>query len=218
MIGLCRRSFERTDAFTAAMGCFLLGCKVEETTVVLREIIFVFHELYLEKRKLPARSMDLGSDLYNIWKNELITIERIILKELGFSLYAVIDHPHQYILHIMEILQKSPTGPPIVEKDLSTLAESAWHYLHESKRIDLELHYESLAIAASAILLASKIHDIALPTQWWENGTDLHLDYEAMQDICGEILDLYELDVRPDEWIPALVRVDYLEQTYIQFR
>ena len=206
-----RRSFEKTDALTAAMGSFVLGCKVEEAPTMLREVVFVFFELFLEKNRLPIQSLEVSHPIFSDWKSELIMIERMILKELGFSLYTIADHPHQYIVYIMNKLQG------IQEAQLTTLAESAWHYLNESKRADIELRYEPLAIACAAVLLASKIHDITLPSSpepWW---LTFEVDYDAMKDVCNEILDIYDLDVKADTWIPPLVPVEYQRRTLAAF-
>jgi hypothetical protein len=36
--------------------------------------------------------------------SELITMERFLLKELGFSFYNPIEHPHKYLLYYIKVL------------------------------------------------------------------------------------------------------------------
>ena len=67
--------------------------------------------------------LEIGGERYSVWKSgnfiyiffkilnkfielktqELITIERYILKELGFYLYSISEHPHKYLLHFIQV-------------------------------------------------------------------------------------------------------------------
>lgn len=129
--------------------------------------------------------MELGGQQYTAWKNELIMIERYILKELGFSLYNIMDHPHKYILYFVKVLNGS-----------EELANVAWSYLNDSMRLDVSLRFEAQTIACAAIFLAARKIGFPLPEDedsgvWWEvfGATTEHLDI-----ICEEILGLYHIE------------------------
>ena len=94
-----------------------------------------------------------------MWKNELITIERYILKELGFSIYNIMDHPHKYILYFVKLLNGS-----------NELAQVSWNYLNDSLRLDLNLRYNAEVIACAAIFLAIRKLQLPIPEYppWWE--------------------------------------------------
>lgn len=125
--------------------------------------------------------LELGGKRYNEWKDELILMERYILKELGFSLYTCMDHPHKYILYYVKLLNGS-----------TALSQLAWNYLNDSLRLDLCLRYLSQEIACAAIYLAARRLEIALPTgefNWWDLMTR---NFGHVREICNEILSLYK--------------------------
>ena len=80
-------------------------------------------------------------------------IERYILKELGFSLYNIIDHhPHKYILYFIKLLNGN-----------EILANYSWKCLNDSMRLDISLKYDAPIIACAAIYLASHYIGYVLP-------------------------------------------------------
>jgi len=203
-----RKSLKRFDAFTVAMGSVLLASKVEESFKTLREFLFAFHYLYAQRKCLHIRAMELGGQQYAIWKNELVMIERFILKELGFSLYNIMDHPHKYILYFVKVLNGS-----------EELANVAWSYLNDSMRLDISLRYESTAIACAAIFLGARKIGFPLPEsvngrEWWrvmggglEAGTARDAQI-ALLKICDEILSIYEME--KIGWLEPIADVEFL--------
>ncbi|CAM9256935.1 unnamed protein product, partial [Heterosigma akashiwo] len=154
-----RRSLKRFDAFTVAMGCLFLSCKVEEKPKRLREILFVFHHISQVRRGEPITPLELGAQTYMQWKSELIKMERHVLKELGFSFYNIMDHPHKFILYYIKVLDGS-----------SALAQRAWSYVNDSLRTDLCLRHGAAVIACAAIYMAARVLRVPLPRSppWWE--------------------------------------------------
>lgn len=184
MFHVFRKSLKRFDAFSIAMGSFLLAAKVEESFKTLREVLFAFHFVYGKRKGLYLKPMELGGQQYTSWKNELIMMERYILKELGFSLYNIMDHPHKYILYFIKVLNGS-----------EQLANVAWGYLNDSMRLDLSLRFQAQTIACAAIYLAARKLGISLPGDgeegsWWEvfsaNTADLLF-------CSNEILTVYDM-------------------------
>ena len=70
------------------------------------QILFVFFRMYCIRKRLKVKPLELGGIRYNNWKNEVITIERYLLKELGFSFYSSIEHPHKYLLYYIKVKHK----------------------------------------------------------------------------------------------------------------
>ena len=60
--------------------------------------------MFQMRRQLKFKNLELGGERYSLWKNELITMERYILKELGFALYNISEHTHKYILYYVKVL------------------------------------------------------------------------------------------------------------------
>lgn len=46
------------DAFSVAMGCLFLACKIEEHPKRPRELVFVFHRMALRRKGLPPEILD----------------------------------------------------------------------------------------------------------------------------------------------------------------
>ena len=100
-----RKSFKQYDAFSVAMACVLLSCKLEEKPKLLRDIIFAFNTIYYRRKNRDIVPMDTVSEVYSGWKDQLISLERIVLKELGFCFHAIQTHPHNYILCFVEYFE-----------------------------------------------------------------------------------------------------------------
>ena len=122
------------------MGCFLLATKIEENIPKLREIVFVFHDMYQvhaitasspppistyfiqRRRGFKRKPLDIGTKRYVEWKDELQMSERYILQQLGFTFYNIMDHPHKFILYYVKVLKQDEDG---------RLAQKAWSYLND---------------------------------------------------------------------------------------
>ena len=63
-----RKSLVRYDSLTVAMGSLLLAAKVEERSMVLRDVLYVFHRIYQRRRHLRLLALELGGLEYNLWK------------------------------------------------------------------------------------------------------------------------------------------------------
>jgi hypothetical protein len=176
-----RKSLERFDSFTVAMGCILLASKIEEKLKYLRDIIFVFHHIYQRRKVLKFNPLELGGVRYTEWKTELITMERYLLKELGFSFYNILDHPHKFVLYYVKMLDGS-----------AELSQIAWNYLNDSLRLDLSLRYSAEEIACAAIYMAARKIEFPLPDNppWW---TLMMSDEDRLLSICDRVLELYHM-------------------------
>ena len=82
---------------------------------------------------------------YHDLREALLTMEKYILKELGFGFYNIMDHPHKFILYYIKTLGGD-----------STLAQRAWSYLNDSLRLDCCVRYRAELIACAAIFMAAR--------------------------------------------------------------
>lgn len=185
-----RRPFTIFDAHIAAMAALFLAAKVEEVPRRMRDILNVVYHLKLRRQGKADRPLVLGGVLYTRWKLELIKTERFILKELGFSLYNLMEHPHAFILYYVAALNGS-----------ATLANRAWAFLNDSLRLDLCVRYRAEAIACAAINLAARTTGEPLPRElpWWEVFGTTAGEMEA---ICEAMLRLYAAPHH--KWLPSL--------------
>lgn len=158
----------------------MLASKIEEKFKTLREVIYIFHRIFLRRRGLKIVSLELGGAQYTAWKSELLTMEMYVLKELGFGLYTATDHPHKYLLYFVRMLHGD-----------NALAQLAWNYLNDCARLPTTLRHSAQTVACAAIYLAARKLQVVLPEggrPWWRiMGADL----EAVLQIGEDVLQLY---------------------------
>ena len=60
--------------------------------------------------------------IYEKWKSDVVTLERIILRSFGFILH--VEHPHKYVLNYMVILE-------VHDIPESGLLQQAWNLAND---------------------------------------------------------------------------------------
>eukprot|EP00940_MAST-03C_sp_MAST-3C-sp2_P001188 g1188.t1 len=180
-----RTSLTKFDAMEVAMGSLFLAAKIEEKSRrnLIREFMRVFNYMYNERNGEPQRLLELGGRRYSEWKSYLLRTERYILKELGFNVYSIMDHPHKFILYYINCL----FGSSEVAK---FLAQKSWNFLNDSLRLPICVRYRPEVIACAAIYMSARKLSIALPESppWWEL---FDADKKEIEDICRQLVDLY---------------------------
>ena len=110
------------------------------------------HNLYKFLLQIYLLSLSPSGQRYGNWKSELVAMERYILKELGFDLYQLSEHPHKYILYFVKLLGGN-----------ADLSQVAWNYLNDSMRRDICLRYPAQAIACAALYMSARRIQFPLP-------------------------------------------------------
>lgn len=110
----------------------------------------------------------------------MMEMEKIILKELGYETFRLLDLPHKFL-------------PTYVRsfKVTNELARLAWSFLNDSFRLPLVVFYPANDIAVSCLYLAMRKLEFTMPDiPWWTVcGTSL----KHVQEICAEILNIYNI-------------------------
>jgi len=136
-----------------------------------------------EKEEVKQKNehiLDICSEEYKVIKNNICFYEIQILKELGFSIYSLCDHPHKYLTHFIKHL-----------KGTKELLQKSWNYLNDAYKTDIPIHYPPHVIACSAIFLAARCFKLPLPqAPWWEI---YDTKIEEIQNICSSLLSLNHL-------------------------
>lgn len=187
-----RRSLADFDVRIVAPTCLLLACKLEEHHCRLRDIVLVFHRLEMRnvvkhgvKAYVGCPTPALDSAGREIMKKEIIRVERLILRELGYVVWMLLEHPHKYVIQFVKSMVRSPNDRA------KELAQKAWSYLNDSTRTVLCCMYSPHQITTASIYLAARDLKIKLPLEppWWVLfDTELH----DIQSIARTILSLYK--------------------------
>ncbi|KAI9365495.1 cyclin-like protein [Zopfochytrium polystomum] len=150
-------SFRDHQPNDMVLGSIFLASKAEETPRKMKDIINVFFFL------TEGHDKDVGAEvpsnrLYAL-KEAMIAAELQILVKLGFNVQ--VQHPHGFMINYLQSLDLSD------DKDFAQLA---WNYLNDSMWTEIVAIYQPHVIACGAILLASRVRKIRLPSQppWWE--------------------------------------------------
>lgn len=110
-----KQSLVEFDPVAIATSSLFLATKIEEESRRIREIISVFYFLISNKEN-PGRDIEdvrkegilnVMSDTYQFLKQNCISMEYHIQKELGYSYNEVIEHPHKYLIHFVKLLKGS---------------------------------------------------------------------------------------------------------------
>ena len=86
----------------------------------------------------PVPVLSTATDYYQHLRNIVMDSERFVLKELGFELYRITEHPHRYLLDYMKRLKAS-----------KEVAKKAWNYCNDLYRGTVCVHHPPHVIAVS---------------------------------------------------------------------
>lgn len=146
-----KSSFQKEDPLEVACASLFLATKVEESNRRVRDIVSVFFHLTKKKEHLkPIPVLEITSETYTNMKNAVIHYEMQILKELGFQIYSLNEHPHKLLKSINLLLKGNPT---LVQKVIAEL-KKAWNYLNDSFRSIACVCFKPNVLASAAIYLA----------------------------------------------------------------
>lgn len=201
-----RRSLADFDVRTVAPTALLLACKLEEHHRRLRDVVLVFHRLEMravmdsgvaayEHRPTPA----LDSTGRDVMKQEVIRVERLILRELGYVVYLLLEHPHKYVIQFVKSMVRSP------QARVAELAQRAWSYLNDSTRTVLCCMYAPHQITTASIYLAACDMKIKLPIDppWWQL---FDTELQDLESIARTMLSVYRQPVA--RYISVPVKLD----------
>jgi transcription initiation factor TFIIIB Brf1 subunit/transcription initiation factor TFIIB len=119
-------------------------------------------------------------------KEEVITMERILLKTIKFDLQ--VDHPYRFLIEYAKCL-KSTGGPP------KEVVQKAWNFINDSLETTLCLQWEPEVIAVAMMYLACKISKYDVTD--WKGRTSEHQKWwdmfvrdmtkNILEDICHQV-------------------------------
>jgi transcription initiation factor TFIIIB Brf1 subunit/transcription initiation factor TFIIB len=171
-----------------------LACKVEEVARRAVDVINVMHSCKLRRLQRPHVPLDVSSRAFDRWRSALVSTESIILKELGYDLYSIMTHPHNFILYYVKLLRGS-----------QQLAQRAWSYLNDSMRLPLCVRFSPETIACAAIAMAAAEEGVTLPSSPpWHALLCPDADLAQLAGIAADIRQLYGMPKMT--WLPSLRR------------
>ena len=157
-----RQSMKDYNILPTALAAVFLATKIEERPRKPRDIVNVFHRVLQLRKRERITTLDPDSDPYHDLRTQMFERELVVLRELGYLLYA--DHPHKYL---MAYLPSFATADKTRNK---RFAQSAWNCLSDAMRTTLPLRYPPEILACAALNLASRLAQVALPISppWYE--------------------------------------------------
>ncbi|KAG9413808.1 hypothetical protein AC1031_013024 [Aphanomyces cochlioides] len=186
------QSFFDFDAFRAAMGCIFLAAKAEEQPRRVKDVVQVFFRMRNRRMGLGLSFLTPSDVRFTHWSDWLVMVERQILIEVGFSIDAITEHPHKFLLYYVKMLDCS-----------NECAQKAWNYVNDNFRLDLCMRYDAHVIACAAISLAARVLQHPLPLRWEKL---LEVDETDVIVVAQEMLDLYSFV--PIRWLEPLTEVN----------
>lgn len=172
----------------AATSLFLAG-KVEETPKKSNDIV-KFSKSILSEQTFAQ----FGPDP----KEEILTLERILLQTLRFDLE--VEHPYEHLIKYVKhfVVVKAGINDDISRKEL---LQSAWTFVNDSCCTTVCLQYEPEIVAIAMLLLACKTGHFEIVDwsnrqpehkHWWDVYVE-NLDELTLENICHQVLDVYQI-------------------------
>lgn len=199
-----KKSFTDFDAKSIAAASLYLACKLEEAPCRIYKLISVFYFLYkyedikcrhyyfdIKKAQLCHFRIDTESKTYRDMKVNIFTYELLILKEIGFIINRINQHPHVFIFPYIQSLFNN-MHQKINSHFMKKLTRICWGFLNDSMRTTLCCEFQPRCIAAASIFLAAYKFNIPLikSSKWFQL---FEVEYHELQTICIRILQLYKL-------------------------
>ncbi|KAK6939499.1 Cyclin, C-terminal domain [Dillenia turbinata] len=154
----CSSQSEDANLQTVAPVCMFLACKVEESPRSLKTVIVETYKL-LNRWDPCAEGRINKREVYDKQKALILTGEKLLLETIAFDLN--IEHPYKPLVAALRRLEITNTE----------LVQVAWNFINDWVCTALCLEYKPHYIAASSLLLASKLLKMKLPTTngkvWW---------------------------------------------------
>ena len=109
---------------------------------------------------MPIKVPVLDSTEYTFMKQKMLSMERIILFELGFEVHRLFDIPHRYIGGLLKSFDRHPRCKAITQQ--------AWTALNDLYKTNCCLYYPGQLMAAASIHYAFLKLGVKMPTvPWW---------------------------------------------------
>lgn len=181
-------SFRLFPIHPTAATCLFLAGKAEETPKKSNDIV------------RHARSILSDADFAAFGpdpKEEILTLERILLQTLRFDLE--VEHPYDYLIKYVKQITVSKEGQTEDEAHKGLL-QAAWTFLNDSCCTTVCLRYEPEIVAIAMILMASKTGSFVITDwdsrrphhkEWWDVHVE-NLDPNTLETICHQVLDIYQ--------------------------
>jgi len=181
-------SFRMFPVYPMAATCLFLAGKVEETPKKSNDIV-KFSKSILNEQEFAQ----FGSDP----KEEILTLERILLQTLRFDLE--VEHPYDHLIKYVKhfVVVRNGHKDETVHKEL---LQSAWTFLNDSCCTTVCLQYEPEIVAIAMLLLACKTGAFEIcdwdnrrleHKYWWDVYVE-NLDELTLENICHQVLDVYQ--------------------------
>lgn len=185
-------SFRQFHIYPMAAACLFLAGKVEETPKKSNDIV-KFSKTILSDQDFATFGQDP--------KEEILTLERILLQTLRFDLE--VEHPYDHLVKYAKhcVVVRAGQKEEIGHKEL---LQSAWTFCNDSFCTIVCLQYEPEIVAIAMILLACKTSSFEILNwdnrrtehrNWWDAHVE-NLDVDTLEDICHRVLDVYQYSAK----------------------
>lgn len=182
-------SFKMFHVYPMAATCLFLAGKVEETPKKSSDIV-KFSKSILSEDDFAQ----FGPDP----KEEILTLERILLQTLRFDLE--VGHPYEHLINYVKefnLIVKAGQKDDGAHKEL---IQSTWTFINDSFCTTVCLQYEPEIVAIAMLLLSCKTGAFEIKNWdnrrsdqkfWWDAYVE-NLDELTLESICHQVLDVYQ--------------------------
>ncbi|XP_031477223.1 cyclin-T1-4-like isoform X2 [Nymphaea colorata] len=164
---------------TVTTACMFLAGKVEETTVLLRDVIVVAHSIIHKRDPVSAERIKQWKT-YREKEGLILLAERLLLSTIGFDFNII--HPYKPLVTAIKSLKLGQ----------SELSKVAWNTLNDCLQTTLCLQFKPAYIAAGAMYLAAKVSNVKLPCHggkvWWQ---EFDVSPFQLEEVIKQMVELF---------------------------
>lgn len=178
-----------------SMAALFLASKIEECPKKANDVIDAFVRVLASKLRHKLHTDPAEFDKI---RQELITAERRLLKNLGFNLLS--SYPHKSIISYYYLIVNHLDSDHNVwrERDNQDILQLAWNYCNDSLRTDVFIKFNKEVVACACIQMACEDTRMLFPKS--SEGREWYLlfaDESELKTVINIIRNLYKY-VKPD--------------------
>jgi hypothetical protein len=191
----------KVDVFVAGVACVLLGTKLEEQPIKLRDLLCTMYDRKFRLKPGSSKCLKPQTDKYRTLREKVTKAEMSVLRAVAFDF--VVDHPHRQLLRLFTGFeageQRDTQGNPVPlspsqREKLALIKRDAFTLVSDSYRTPLLLRLPSLSLSAASLFASCSHHSLSPSHGWSALCSLVGVEERGIWCIVGDLRLLHEVE------------------------